>query len=103
MGVRQGGDRAAAGLTIDLRVEPRGDGWTAHVRVQDGRLTTEYEVTVLRAELERYGARDAGDLVRRSFEFLLEREPAASILRRFAISDISRYFPEFEREIRARP
>jgi hypothetical protein len=40
------------------------------------------------------------DLVRRSFEFLLEREPASSILREFRITDIERYFPEYPTVIR---
>jgi hypothetical protein len=30
---------------------------------------------------------------------LLEREPKESILRRFDVMAISRYFPEFEREM----
>jgi hypothetical protein len=34
-------------------------------------------------------------LIRRSFEFLLERESNTSILTRFTLSDIERYFPEF--------
>ena len=37
----------------------------------------------------------------RAFEFLLAREPASQILRRFDVADIARYFPEFDREIRA--
>ena len=40
------------------------------------------------------------DLVRRSFEFLLEHEPKESILGRFDLSVIGRYFPNFEREIK---
>lgn len=40
------------------------------------------------------------ELVRRSFEFLLEREPKESILSRFDLPVIGRYFPEFEREIK---
>lgn len=39
-------------------------------------------------------------LIKRSFEFLLEREPNTSILRRFDLSVIARYFPEYERIIR---
>jgi len=39
-------------------------------------------------------------LIRKSFEFLLEREPKESILSRFDLSVISRYFPEYEREIK---
>lgn len=42
------------------------------------------------------------ELLKRSFEFLLEHEPKESILRQFDLSDISRYFPEYEREIRDR-
>ena len=42
------------------------------------------------------------ELVRSSFEFLLEREPASSILRKFSLDIISRYFPDYPAEIRAR-
>jgi hypothetical protein len=34
-----------------------------------------------------------------AFRFLLDREPKESILRRFDVTAISRYFPEFEREM----
>jgi len=39
------------------------------------------------------------DLVKKSFEFLLERESNTSILRHFDLSVISRYFPEYESTI----
>ncbi len=39
------------------------------------------------------------ELVRKSFEFLLEREPKESILREFNLNVISKYFPEYEKEI----
>ena len=42
---------------------------------------------------------DPVDLVRRSFVFLLEREPKESILRSFDLPVIGRYFPDYEREI----
>jgi hypothetical protein len=42
------------------------------------------------------------ELIRKSFEFLLERESKESILTRFDLSVISRYFPEYEREIKMR-
>ena len=42
------------------------------------------------------------ELVRASFEFLLEREPATSILRQFSLDVISHYFPSYQAEIRAR-
>src|SRR5205809_8124804 len=42
------------------------------------------------------------DLVRASFDFLLEREPPTAILRRFSLAVISSYFPDYPREIRLR-
>ena len=42
------------------------------------------------------------ELVRLSFEFLLEREAKESILREFDITVIGRYFPEYEDELRDR-
>jgi len=42
------------------------------------------------------------ELVRASFEFLLEREPATSILPAFSLDVISRYFPSYPAEMRAR-
>lgn len=53
-----------------------------------------------------YAARLAGpgvspeELLRRSFEFLLQRESKESILRQFHLREISRYFPDYEAEIR---
>lgn len=39
------------------------------------------------------------ELVERSFEFLLEREPPSSILGEFDLKQINQYFPEYEDEI----
>jgi len=40
------------------------------------------------------------ELIKKSFEFLLEREPKESILSRFNLRIINQYFPEFEEEIK---
>ena len=48
------------------------------------------------------GAIEPEELIRKSFQFLLEREPKESILSRFDLAVISRYFPEYEREIKNR-
>ncbi len=40
------------------------------------------------------------ELIKKSFEFLLEIEPKESILSRFNLRIINQYFPEFEEEIR---
>lgn len=45
------------------------------------------------------GRFDNQELIRRSVEFLLDREPNTSILRSFDLSVISRYFPEYESTI----
>jgi hypothetical protein len=63
--------------------------------------TTRHVVAVSHGELDRLAPGGSPeDLVRRSFEFLLEREPKESILRSFELSVIGRYFPKFERTIR---
>jgi hypothetical protein len=87
---------------IDVAATETTAGWTCRVRVHDGGSTTEHTVTVSSANLGRLapGAADPIDLVRRSFGFLLEREPKESILRAFDVTVIGRYFPEYERSIR---
>jgi hypothetical protein len=42
------------------------------------------------------------ELVRASFEFLLDHEPATSILRTFSLDVISQYFPSYPADIRTR-
>jgi len=57
-------------------------------------------VSVSRHDLVRWGrsgdAAGVEDLVRRSFEFLLERESPGSILGRFDLAVIQRYFPDYD-------
>lgn len=66
--------------------------------------TTVHRVTVDPEVHERLtnGSVPPAELVRESFEFLLEREPNTSILSSFELPVIGRYFPEYEREIRGR-
>lgn len=80
---------------IEVTIKREEGGSTATVHVNAGGERTEHKVRVADEDLERYGATDPADLVRRSFEFLLEREPASSILREFRITDIEKYFPEY--------
>jgi hypothetical protein len=72
--------------------------------VGDDAGATHHAVTVTRVELERLapGHYDPDALVSASFAFLLAREPRESILPRFAISVIERYFPGYEAAMRAR-
>ena len=67
-----------------------------------GVQVTKHKVTVTEAYYTALtsGAVSAEELVEKSFEFLLAREPNTSILSAFELRVISRYFPEFEREIK---
>ena len=76
------------------------EGDSFRVTVDEGGGRTTHLVTVDPA----YPGRIAGsvtreEVVRRSFEFLLEREPKEAILRSFALPVIARYFPEYEAEL----
>jgi hypothetical protein len=89
-------------IAVDCR--PAAGGWSCTVRVSNGASATEHTVGVSATDLERLaaGAAEPSDLVRRSFEFLLEREQKGSILRSFDLPLIGRYFPEYERSITGR-
>lgn len=90
-------------MAARIEVERTGDG-EFRVRVSEGASETTHRVTVKPADYERLAQNKVSEaeLVRRSFEFLLENEPKESILGRFDLSVISRYFPQFEREITRR-
>jgi hypothetical protein len=74
------------------------DGWACTVTLADTGGTSTHQVRVASRDLERLApdATEPDDLVRRSFAFLLEREPKESILRSFDLPLIGRYFPEYE-------
>ena len=78
------------------------DDQTFEVTVEDRTVTT-HRVTVTS---EVYDDLTEGNvsierLIEKSFEFLLQREPNTSILRRFDLPIIGRYFPEYEKTIRS--
>ena len=72
------------------------------VRVIEDRSESTHRVTVTADEYRRLseGKIEADELIRRSFEFLLAREPKESILPEFDLPLIGRYFPEYERELK---
>ena len=74
------------------------------VQVTEGDTTTSHRVQVpvsLLDDMALDGV-EHEQLVRESFEFLLEREPATSILESFSLDEIPRYFPEYYDELRLR-
>lgn len=81
---------------MNIDVNPLPDGsWT--VDVETAGETTTHVVTVPPGYADVLGCREVADaeLVRASLAFLLEREPARSILPRFSLDAIARYFPEY--------
>lgn len=90
---------------ITVHAARSGGDWVCQVALELRGRRTEHTVTVSPASLARWGAgsepEDVEDLVRRSFEFLLEREPPSAILREFELSVIETYFPEYDELIRS--
>jgi len=71
------------------------------VVVREGVGETRHHVTMSRETCERLtaGRHTPERCLEAAFRFLLDREPKESILGRFDLTVISRYFPEFEREL----
>jgi len=90
-------------MAVEIRVTAQGDD-TYAIGLYEGRSHTRHIVTVDPAFADSLttGRVDTATLVRRSFEFLLEHEPKESILARFELSVIARYFPRYEDEMRRR-
>ena len=84
-----------------IRVNHR-TGGIFDVTVEDARGATRHEVTVWPSDIARY-APDATPeaLIEASFRFLLEREPKESILGRFELPIIERYFPDYPSRVGA--
>jgi len=76
------------------------DSTTFEVIVEDISTTT-HKVIVTPSYYEKLTNKNVTPevLVERSFEFLLQRESNTNILRSFELSEISRYFPEYEKTI----
>ncbi|HSC78030.1 MAG TPA: hypothetical protein VLB32_05650 [Candidatus Acidoferrales bacterium] len=71
------------------------------VTVEEGGSRSTHQVTLTGEYYQKLtrGAVAPEELIRRSFDFLLEHEPKESILARFDLPVIARYFPDYEREI----
>ena len=75
-------------------VAAAGDSY--EVVVDENSTSTTHTVTATPADVARYGQGAAPEvLVEASFRFLLDREPKESILARFDLPVIARYFPEY--------
>ena len=86
-----------------IQIERQKEG-LFRVRVREADTSTTHVVSVrpdYHQKLTRGGV-TTEELIRRSFEFLLEHEPKEAILAEFDLAVIPRYFPDFEQEIRRR-
>ena len=70
------------------------------VVIRDWSGETHYQVTMSAVTFERLSGGNATpeECVHAAFRFLLDREPKNSVLRRFDVSVIEHFFPEFFRE-----
>jgi hypothetical protein len=86
---------------IRVRTVDDGDPFRFDVTVQEGRGETRHDVTMSRPIFEElaHGTQTPEQCIEAAFRFLLDREPKESILRRFDVTLITRYFPEFPREL----
>jgi hypothetical protein len=94
------------GVVSEVAITAMEAGWFG-VQVAEGHVETSHRVRVPDDLPSRIGLADPNPaqlegLVRESMEFLLEREPATSILAEFSLHDIARYFPEYYDELRRR-
>jgi hypothetical protein len=87
----------------EITVTPLEEG-AFGVEIREGDTTTNHRVTVPEDMVDDLGLGDVDPevLVRQSVDFLLEREPASSILPEFALSDIQRYFDDYYDELARR-
>ena len=89
-------------MTTEITVRRKNQS-TFQVEVKEGTSKTVHAVKADPTDIEKYGGRvSAEHLIKKSFAFLLEREPKESILSTFELSVIEQYFPEYPKEIRQR-
>ena len=86
---------------IQVRRIAEGEPLAFEVVIRVGKGETHHQVTLAQETCRRLtaGRHEPEQCIEAAFRFLLDREPKESILRRFDVTVISRYFPEFEREL----
>ena len=86
---------------IEVKRSSDRDPLAFEVVVREGGSETRHQVTIGKATCERLtaGRHTPERCIEAAFRFLLDREPKESILGRFDVTAIARYFPEFEREL----
>jgi hypothetical protein len=90
-------------MTAQIEIK-KFDATHFRVRVIEGDSESSHQITLSAKDCARLAgaATEPEELIRNSFRFLLDHEPKESILARFDLSAISRFFPEYEQEIKQR-
>lgn len=71
------------------------------VEIADGSASTTHDVEIPAGFLDDLAVDDRR-VISETFAFLLEREPASSIMRHFSLDVVTRFFPEYPDELRRR-
>ena len=87
----------------DITITPMEPGHYG-VQISEGDTTTSHRVAVPDALLDDLGLNgvDPELVVRETIGFLLDREPATSIMDEFSLEQVSGFFPDYYDELRAR-
>ena len=91
-------------ISVNVKVQkqdPTDDGWQFTVWLGDEEARTEHIVTLDRDYWDRL-TKSVGapaDIIKKSLEFLLKKEPQDAILKSFDLRVVRRHFPDFEKEI----
>ena len=85
-------------------VSQREDGWTFLVELGNGDGLIDYMVDFDKSHWDRLTNKrvEPAELVKLTFQFLLEKEPKELIAKKFNIADVSGHFPNFENEIKGK-
>jgi hypothetical protein len=86
---------------IEVRQSSELDPLQFDVTIRGAGRETRHRVVMSAADYRRLagGSCRSDQCIEAAFRFLLDREPKEAILRRFDITLISRYFPEFEAKL----
>lgn len=87
---------------VDIQSQSQSDnGWSYEVLLDHNGSQSRYSVTLSQSDYEQWtqGKVPPERVIEAAFEFLLEREPASSIMSEFDCSVMRRYFPEVDQEL----
>lgn len=85
----------------NIKVEQKSESngrWTFTVQIGQGKDITQHTITLSDSYYQKLcsGQIEPSELVRKSFEFLLRKEPRESILTQFDLPLIQHYFSDYE-------